>query len=353
MASLIDITDLTINEAEAQGLGSLIVEREFVNGVLAQNHEINTGILYKEQIPFAGKLGDALKKSEGCTPNEGGGIPFSEKNWDPEIFDARFRHCSADVSKLFKLFNKVRKINPDYFDKQGSQELQLIYSVIAQMMRETLPVKVWFSDRNAETVTGGGVFSDGTDLDLYNVIDGLFAQIFAEITAGDLNYVPIAANDGATYAEQALTPEEAYNILAEMRNVADERLIEDPDAKFYVTRSIADRYRDELRNKSLGAGFLEVTEGGRSTLMYDGVPIEVMHSWDRTIKSAQDNGTAWNLPHRAVLTTPSNIPVGTLSTEDLENIVSFYDPVSRQNILDVAFSLDAKHLEPYMTVAAY
>lgn len=353
MASLIDIENLTMNEAEAQGLARLIIEREFVNGVLADNHDIHTGILYKEQIPFAGRLGDALKKSEGCTPNDGGSIPFSEKQWDPEIYDARFTHCAADVNKLFKLFQKVQRINPDYFDKSGSQEMQMIYSLVAQMMRETLPVKVWFSDRAADTVANGGVFANGTDIELYNVIDGLFKQIMADVSEGDPNYVAIDANEGESYAAQSLSPEDAFNILADMRAVADERLIADPDAKFYVTRSIADAYRSHLRTKNLGSGYLEFTEGGRPQLQFDGVQIETMFSWDRTIKSVQDNGTAWHLPHRAVLTTPENIPVGTLSTEDLEDFVSFYDPLSRSNIIDVAFSLDAKHIASYLTVAAY
>src|SRR5690625_948800 len=263
MASIINIEDLTMNAAEAQGLGKLIIEREFVNGVLSENHDIYTGILYKEQIPFAGRLGDALKKSEGCTPNEGGQVPFSEKQWDPEIFDARYEHCAADVSKLFKLFRQVQKINPDYFDREGSQEMQLIYSLVTQMLRETLPVKVWFSDREADTVTEGGVFADGTDLDLYNVIDGLFKQIFTEITAGDPNYVEIAANAGATYGDQAIDLADAFAILAQIRAVADERLIADPSAKFYVTRSIADAYRTHLRNENLGSGYLDFTENGR------------------------------------------------------------------------------------------
>lgn len=353
MASKIDISNLTLNAEEATDAGSLILEREFVNGVLSANHDIYTGILYKEQIPFAGKIADALKKSSGCTPNQGGGVTLSEKFWDPEIFDARFQHCAADLNKLFKLFQKEQRINPDYFDKEGSQEMQMIYSLIAQMLRETLPVKVWFSDKAADTVANGGVFANGTDVDLYNVFDGIFKQIMAEVGAGDANYVEIAANAGADYAAQALTGEDAYNTLVAMRNAADERLLESGDAKFYVTRSVADKYRDHLRANTLGAGFIEIVEGGKTQLLFDGIPVEVMYVWDRVIKSVQDNGTKWNLPHRALLTTPANIPVGTVSESDLEELDSFYDKTLKQNIVDVAFSLDAKHLEPYMTVAAY
>lgn len=353
MASKIDISALTLNPQEATDAASLILEREFTNGVLSQNHEVYTGILYKEQIPFAGKLGDALKKSTGCTPNAGGNFALSEKFWDPEIFDTRYEHCASDLNKLFKLFQKEQRINPDYFDKDGAPEMQMIYSMISQMLRETLPIKVWFSDKLANNTTGGGVFADGTDLDLYNVFDGLFKQIMAEVGTGDSNYFAIDKNAGISYAAQALTGQEAYDTLVAMRNAADERLLESGDAKFYVTRSIADRYRDHLRANTLGAGFIEIVEGGKTQLLFDGIPVEVMYVWDRVIKAVQDNGTKWNLPHRAILTTPDNIPVGTVSESDLEELDSFYDKKSKQNIVDVAFSLDAKHLEPYMTVAAY
>lgn len=353
MASLINVSSLTLNPEEASEIGKLILEREFINGALSQNHAMETGIVYKTQIPFAGKISDSLKASSGCTPNAGSGVSFSEKFWDPTILDSRWEHCAADLSKLLKLFQKEKRINPDYFDKQGSQEMGMIYSLIAQMLRETLPVKIWFSDKAADDVDGTGVFTSGTDLDLYNALDGLFKQIFAAITPGSDYHVDISKNDGASYAAQALAADDAYNTLVRMRNIADERLLADPDAKFYVTRSLADNYRDSLRTKTLGAGFLEVTENGKTSLMFDGIPVEVMYVWDRTIKSAQDNGTKWNLPHRALLTTPDNIPVGTTSESDFETLESFYDQYRKSNITDVAFSLDTKFLETYMAVAAY
>jgi len=353
MASTIDITALTLNPEEASDIAQLIIEREFVNGVLSQNHDINTGILYKTQIPFAGKLSDAVKKSVGCTPNAGGAVALTQKYWDPEIFDVRFTHCAADLNKLFKLFQKEQRINPDYFDKQGSPEMGMIYSLISQMLRETLPIKVWFSDIAADEVFGGGVLKNGTDIDLYNVFDGLFKQLFAAITSGSTYHVDIAKNDGTSYALQALAADDAFNTLLAMRNKADERLLEDPNAKFYVTRSLADNYRDSLRTKTLTNGYTDITEDGKPILMFDGIPVEVMYVWDRHIKAIQDNGTKWNIPHRALLTTPENIPVGTVAESDFETLDSFYDRTLKANITDIAFSLDAKFLENYMAIFAY
>lgn len=355
MASLIDISALTLNTEEAKEIGKLIIEKAFVQGSLADIHDIETGVMHDMQIPFAGQIADSLKAASGCTPNTGSGVVMTEKVWTPKIYDSRWTHCAADLNKLFKLFQKAQRINPDFYDRISSQEMGVIYALIEQMLQTNLPVKVWFSDTAADDVDGSGVFTSGTDLDLWNVIDGLFKQIFAEVGSGDDNYVAIAENSQATYALQdsTLSDEDAFNILKNMVNAADSRLLADPNAQFLVTRSIADRYKNHLRASNLGAGFLEVTENGRPQLLFDGYPVITMHEWDRVIRTNQDDGTAYNLPHRAIFTTPENIPVGTLSTDDLSTLDSFYDRTLKSNIIDVAFSLDAKHLEPYMTVAAY
>lgn len=353
MASQIDISALTLNEEEASSMAQLIMEREFIEGEISRDHDVQTGILYKEQIPFVGQMADSLKKTTGCTPNTGSGIALTEKFWDPEIIDSRWIHCAADLNKLFKLFQKEKRINPDYFDKSGSEEMGMIYALIAQMMRSALPTKIWFSDKAADDVDGSGVFTSGADLDLYNIIDGLFKQIFAEITPGSAYHVNVAANEGNSYANQAITPANAFATFENMLLTADERLISDPGAKFLATRSLTDAYATHLRANKLSNGFYETGADGRARLMFDGVPIETRYDWDRNIKALQDSGTLWNLPHRAVLSVKENLPVGTLNTSDMETLDSFYDRTLKSNIVDVALSIDAKHLEDYRTVVAY
>ena len=190
-------------------------------------------------------------------------------------------------------------------------------------------------------------------LPIYNVIDGLFKQIFAEIGTGDENYIEITENGGISYATQALPQDATLGYLTQAVNAADSRLLDDQMATFTISRSIADNYRDTWRTKTLGTGFLEVTENGKTKLIFDGYPLKVKSGWDRTIKSVQNNGTKWNLPHRFVFTTKENLPVATLSQDDLSTLDSFYDQYRKANITDVVFSLDTKHLQKYKTVAAY
>lgn len=351
MASLFDVSTMTINTKEVEAeIGKAIIEKGFVNGVLADDHEIETGVAYDTQIPFIGSMADSLKASVGCTPNVGSGISLSEKVWTPKNFDTRLEHCEADANPLFKLFKKAVKMNPDFYDQIDSEGLGVVYAALEKMLNDALPDKVWFSDTSADDIAGGGVFKNGTDLDLYNVIDGLFKQIIED--AG-IARVTITENAGASYAAQTLADDASYDYLEKIVETADSRLLDADNAILYVTRSVADNYRKTLRSKTLGAGFIEITENGKSRLMFDGYEVRVKYGWDRFIKSKQDNGTKWNLPHRIVFTIKENIPVATLSQDDLKKLDVFYDQYRKSNVIDVVFSLDTKHLEDYMTVKAY
>ncbi|WP_159799243.1 hypothetical protein [Flavobacterium sp. MK4S-17] len=350
--ALINADALTLNAREAETVSEVIFERVFNDSDLAEYHEIETGIDVKTQIAFAERLGLLGKKSEGCTPNEAGGFALTEKFWTPVLEDFRLKHCQNDMPALLKLFRKSQRINPDFFDVVGSQEFGVIISAVETSLLENIHRKVWFNDITAKTIENGGVFTNGTDLDYFNSFDGLFKQILAEVPVNASNRVAIDANAGASYANQALEEDAALAIFEKMVTSADERLVSADDAFILATRSLADNYRATLRNKNLGSGFLEVVEEGRPKLYFDGIEVKIRYDWDRYIKSYQDNSIKYHLPHRAVLTTKSNIPLGTLSEEDLTKLDVFYDKTLKTNIMDAAYTIDAKHLEAYMTVLA-
>ncbi|MHA3787452.1 hypothetical protein ACX0HA_04515 [Flavobacterium hauense] len=351
--ALINADALTLNAREAETVSEVIFQRVFNDSDLAEFHEIETGIDVKTQIAFAGRLGLLGKKASGCTPNEAGGFELTEKFWTPVLEDFRIKHCQTDMPALLKLFRKSQRINPDFFDAVGTQEFGVIISAVETAMLENMHRKIWFNDTAAETIADGGVFKNGTDLGYFDSFDGLFKQIYTEVPSNAANRVTISANAGNSYANQALAEDAALAIFEKMVTTADERLVSAEDNFILATRSLADNYRATLRNKNLGSGFLEVVEEGRPKLYFDGIEVKVRYDWDRYIKTYQDNGTKWNLPHRAIFTTKSNIPVGTLSEEDLTKLDVFYDKTLKTNIMDAAYTIDAKHLESYMTVAGY
>lgn len=356
MASAIT-SGFSFNPKELEELSQVINELTFADPALNALHDINQGIKYKEQIVFAGRIGLLGKKVTGCTPNSIDGISLTEKIWDPADIDFRLEHCSADVNVQDKLLRQMSRMNPDFYTIfEGSQNVlgQFLVAKVIEGWQENLLRQVWFCDVDADTIAEGGVLTNGTDVDFFNMFDGLFKQIFAEVSSGDKNYIAITKNAGASYAAQALASGDAIATLKAMYNAADSRLLGMTDKKFYVTRTLWDGYLNDLEDiQNQGAGNTLINENGQVTLTYRGVEVVNMEVWDRTIDSYQDNGTKWNLPHRAVLTTPMNIPVGTLAEGDFGTVDAFFDRTLKTNFIDGVYTLDAKHLESYLTVAAY
>lgn len=354
MTSQINVSALTLNAEEVKDVSQVIFERVFENSTIEQIHDIVTGVKYKTQIVFGGSIGDSLKVSTGCTPNAANGLTFTEDFWDPTRFDARWEHCQADMNALFKMFRSYQKINPDFYNRIGSEEMGVLIAKIEDALPTDIMTKVWFSDKAAETIADGGKFKNGTDLDLYNGIDGIWKQVFAKIPTTAANYVAIAKNAGASYAAQAITPAESAQLLTDMYFKADARLTDDPNAKFLVTSSIYNAYLQYLAStQAAGGGFTQIIENGQPKLYVYGIEVVKMSLWDRKIKQLFDNGTKLDMPNRALLTTKGNIPVGTVSTEDFDHLDSFYDQYRKVNVLDAAVALDGKFLQPYLGVAAF
>tara|TARA_R110002012_G_scaffold190633_1_gene358200 strand:- start:8723 stop:9790 length:1068 start_codon:yes stop_codon:yes gene_type:complete len=354
---LLDLTDLTMNPEEATQVSQAIFEATITGGPLSEHHEIVTGIDHKMQIPFIGNLGLVGVKITGCDRDPNGtSIPLTEKFWDPAIIGDRLKHCALDVNSLLKLFKKAQRMNPDFYDRIGSEEFGVIIAKLEQAITKMLNRLVWFGDTAADNVADGGSITDGIDVKYFNIIDGLFKQIFAEIPTTAANYVAITKNAGASYSAQVLADGDALKIFRAMHTKMDARFFEaledGAQPEYEVTRELWQNYQDTLEDKSIVFSLSE-TQDGISKMSYRGIPIKVRHDWDNNIRSYQDNGTKFNLPNRAILTVKENIPVGTLSLDDLTNLESWYEKKDKANYIDFDMKLDVKHLLPYMTVAAY
>jgi len=357
MASAINNGTFTFNTEELKDWSKVVHELTFNNPELNSLHDIETGIKYDTQIVFAGRGGLLGKKVTGCTPNAITGVSLSEKKWSPVQEDFRLEHCSADVDTQDKLVNQMAKMNPDFYNViEGSQSTigDFLVASILERFNENLLRKVWFNDLTAENIVDGGNITNGVDVGYFNTFNGFFPQIFTEIPTSAKNYVAISQNAGASYALQTLPAGASIAILKSMYGKADSRLLNDATKKFYVTRTIYDGYLNDLETlQNTGAGNTMINENGQLTLRYRGIEVVNMEIWDRTIDSYYDNGTKFDKPHRAVLSTPANLKVGTLSTDDWGTLKAFYAEYQNLNVIDGVYTIDAKFMESYLAVAAY
>ena len=110
MASLINLSALTINEQEALLTSEAIFTKVYAKPVLTDAHLIATGIQMKTQIPFYGLFGMVGKKAAGsCDVNaETKAVVASEKFWDPMLISYRLTHCQEDINQLFKMWKRAQ-----------------------------------------------------------------------------------------------------------------------------------------------------------------------------------------------------------------------------------------------------
>jgi len=350
MASKIDVSALTLNPEEAQQISEAVIEKVFVQGELSQVHDIQTGISMNTQIVFVNNLDVGGEALTNCTPAEQDGLVMTQKNWTPALVAGRFSHCANDLNQLLKIFRRAQRVEPDYYDRIGSQEMGLLMAKIVDALKVSISAKAWLSDTAAAIQPGGNFTIVGFNAGLWDQFDGLWKQIFAD---GAIPRYTIAENANATYVLQELAAGKSLTIFQEMYEGADARLLGDPDAQFLVTRSIWDNYLTLTETKEFNGGITTRLDNGQVTMNYRGIPVILMNEWDRTIRKYQDDLTVHFRPHRAVLTTPMNIPIGTLSESDLNNLESFYDRKDKTNYVDYGYFLDAKFGESYMASVAY
>lgn len=348
--AVFDVSALAVNPEEVQAVSEIVVEKVFIQGELNQVHDVQTGIQWQKQIVFVDNLGVGGEALSGCTPAEQAGLEFTEKFWNPALIAGRFTHCANDLPQLLKLFRKAQRVEPDFYDRQGSEEMGLLMAKIIEALKVSVSAKAWLSDTAAAVQPGGNFTIAGFNGGLWNQFDGLWKQIFADAV------VPvhtITENSGATYVDQKLAAGQSVNILNGIYENADPRLLGDADVQILVTRSIWNNLLTANEAVEANGGFVTRQEGGVMSMDYRGIPIVLMSEWDRTIRLYQDDLTVHFLPHRAVMTTPMNIPIGTLSVTDLQNLESFYDKKDKTNYVDYGYYLDAKFGESYMASVAY
>lgn len=362
MASAINDGQMTFAPEEVKSLSEVILALVTNNLQINDLHAVETGIKYDQQIVFAGRIPAFGKEITSCTFDPITGLALTQKFWRPKRIGGRLEHCSVDVNAQNKLLAQYRNFNKDFFDiidgSESSEVGKFLMAHVAVALTDSVLYKVWFSDVDAahfgEGSGGSGDWTSTVDLDLYNIFDGLWKQIQVAISGVASKYrYTITKNAGNSYANQALAAGDGLAIVRGLFNKANTALRTSGEARILVTRSIYDAILNDLEDAEVNnGGFLNIVDNGRSTLTYRGIEVVMVGFWDLFIDENLNNGTRWVNPHRAVMTTKSNIPVGTSDEESLSKLDAFYDRYHNVNIIDVAYTLDTKLLIEDMIAVA-
>ena len=359
MANTISLSGYTLNPLEQAELSKFIVAQFTEQPSVAQIHTVWQGVKMKEQIALVGKLGKTGIADSACSRPIGGAVaPTSEKFWEPANVGDTFVNCAVSMDALFKAY--FTKINnyAQKFNIEGSDYDKLVTAMIEDSMSKALLRLTWFGDKAvaAAGAAAAGLIVAG-DAKFYNVINGLWKQIFAGVTAGTVKKVAIAENSQLTLALQlALATDKAKTTLDAMWSAASQTLRANTDAFILLSGAMFYNYENTLI-KAGTAYDINILQNGLQTLKYRGRTVINMETvWDTDLQADFVDNTTNNagyLPNRAVFTYATNIPIATLNEGDLTSIESFWDQKERQNYTSYGYTLDAKLLLESDIVVAY
>ena len=91
----------------------------------------------------------------------------------------------------------------------------------------------------------------------------------------------------------------------------------------FATRSLIDKAEQYLMDKSIVPTYENLTNGVKA-LRINGMLWEPMDIWDEQIRAYEDNGTTYNKPHRALVTTKDNILFGVPSSSIIDTLDAYY-----------------------------
>lgn len=351
MATLLDFSNFTFSDEEVRSVNEMVMDEIITSPELNLIHTIFPNIKIDKEVGFIGAGGLVGKARQGCDPTpQAWNIGSRMLKWTPADWEILIYDCYLDLKSTAAVYSlKTGTKQPDF---TSTDYINIVVEVLSIAMKEMIWRMVWFGDTDAADITGGGVLTDGTDEDYFNLFDGLWKQMTVQVTANAAQKVTIAENAGATYAAQALPTTSILTYLKNMVYKAPLELRQMEGKMIVCTQSFYDAYEQSLQGTALETMYANLTDGQR-VLKFNGIPLIPVPAWDRNIATYYDNGTTLYKPHRAVLTTKAVLGIGVDSTSELSELDIWYDKKSRNVIMEGMGTIDAKLMNPDYFMLAY
>lgn len=326
----------TVDNGAIRDLAELLFDTLFNDPDIELVVTSETGVTNGKKLGRLRSMGHVGTSGGGCKPTyvkpEVTGV---EKEWNLGKYQIPLELCYEELENTLAKYGMNEGtaignlIDTPYWDK-----------VLMPLLEEAIVNMFWrivfFGDKDAKNISDGGIITDGVNLKLFNMCDGLFKQFRAITAANPGQLTTIAANAEATYQAQKdaiRKPGVAIGIIDEMLSDCDSRIFDDKDAAIFMNNSLYKALRNDV--KKVQNLQLEVTQiaSGIQLSSYDGHPIIVLDVWDRLIKEFENDGTKLNAPFRALISTPNNLFVGTSDTKRVADLDITFDTKDRMNYI--------------------
>ena len=307
----------------------------------------------KDPIALLGEMEMVGKKGGGCDPTyEEKGIANSQNRWELGQWEIPIKICYEALKGTIAEYSL--KTGTEIGDLNNTDFMTIYTDALLRAIQQMIWRFGWFGDKAAALAgAGGGKLTAGSDVNMFNVCDGLFKRIF---TATATKHTAIAANSETTAALQtsALRKSGAATTLVDTILMdADTRIVDDSDSVLLMTRSLADALTYDLKKTYHDIMPWEKLFDGFEVATYNGVKIARVGIWDRMIKSYEKGTTTVNLPHRAVFCNTKHLMIGTDADSLISDLDVWFDQKERRNYLYATGKIGTALLEEDMIHAAY
>lgn len=344
----------TVDNGAIRDLNELIFTSVFNDPDLERVITPMTKVENGKKLGYVDRMGDVGTAGSGCDPTYTQvEISGYEKTWELGDWEIPKSICYKELEPTIARYGmkegteRADLQDTPYWDKFL---MPLLKSAINDMFWRL----AWFGDKNAKHTTDGGVITEGIDLKLLTVCDGLWKRLETIIAAHPSQQIEITANQQATYTEQktALRAKGyAIGIMDDLLSEADSRIFDKEDHAIFMTNSLFKALRNDVKNVNNIQMPVEKIMSGIQLSEYDGHPVIVIDIWDRmirkyeTVTTTSGEGSSavttskLNCPHRAVLASPQNLFVGTSDKDRMASLTVKFDDRKRDNFIYAASNL--------------
>lgn len=349
------LENITFNNEDVRDLKELIpmtIEQDEDFQRFTKLMKVHNG----DPLALIGEINDIGVKGAGCNPAyKEVGIKNSQKRWELGDWSTPIKVCYEDFKGTVGEY--YLKGGTDIQDLTSTEIMnEILRPRLERMLKRLIWRYGWFGDKDAKDIAGGGVLTTGTDVELFNVTDGLWKKIFAIGAAHSGQLTTIEANTKNSYADQKaaiLKEGVATGIIDAMRMDADARITGDGESVIMLSRGLADALAYDVKRIYKQIMPWNTIFEGLDIAEYDGVKVARVNVWDSVINAYENTGTKWNKPYRAVYANINQLRVATDADGLLSNLDIFFDKKERSNFIYAAGRIGTNIVEDDMVHAAY
>lgn len=350
MATVLDFSKFSFTAEQIRDINELLYDEVMQAPEISLIHTIHPNIVFDKEIGFIGEGGLVGVAGQGCDPTaQDWKIGTRTVKWTPKSWEILIEDCWKDLESTCAVY--ALKQGVDVSDFSTTDYYAIVVQVLSVAIKKFIVRLAWFSDTDAKNVSANGVITNGVDTKYFSIIDGFWKQIIAQTTVNAAQRVAIAENTGATYAQQELSPTSVANYLKALKYKASMVLRSMTDAIVPCTQSVYDAWEQYNQGKEIESLYTKLIDGTETLKAY-GMTLMPQPIWDEMIAKYENTGTKLNNPHRAVLTTKSNLNIGVDSEGSFEDMRIWYNPDSRKVKTELMGKADAKLYNPELLQVA-